>query len=115
MESNVSIDWLKRRTEMERLPKGAYTPEFREQAVRLPETEGLTLRESARRLSLPVGTLRNWVYAARQGKLSEVGKNQKSPSELEMELARVKRELAEVRMERDLLKKAAAYFARGSR
>ena len=29
---------------MERLPKGAYTPEFREQAVRLPETEGLTER-----------------------------------------------------------------------
>jgi len=34
---------------------------------------------------------------------------------LEMELARVKRELAEVKMERDLLKKATAYFARESR
>ena len=35
-------------------------------------------------------------------------------TEIEMELARVKRELAEVRMERDLLKKAAAYFAKES-
>jgi transposase len=44
-----------------------------------------------------------------------VGKNQKPLTYLEMELARVKRELAEVRMERDLLKKAAAYFAKESR
>lgn len=100
---------------MGRLPKATYTPEFRAQAVRLPEAEGLTLPETARRLSLPVGTLRNWVHAARNGKLGEVGKNQKPPSDLEMELARVKRELAEVRMERDLLKKATAYFARESR
>jgi transposase len=49
------------------------------------------------------------------GKLGDVGKNQKLLTELEMELARVKRELAEVKMERDLLKKATAYFARESR
>lgn len=100
---------------MERLPKGIYTPEFREQAVRLHEVEGLTAPEVARRLSLPVGTLKNWIYAARKGKLGEVGKNQEPLTELEMELARVKRELAEVKMERDLLKKAAAYFAKASR
>lgn len=62
-----------------------------------------------------MGTLRNWVYAARRGKLGKVGKKQKPLTDLEMELARAKRELAEVRMERDLLKKAAAYFARESR
>lgn len=100
---------------MERIPRGVYTPEFREQAVRLHEVDGLTVPEAAKRLSLPVGSLRNWVYAARRGKLGEVGKNQKPLTDLEMELARVKRELAEVRMERDLLKKAAAYFARESR
>lgn len=100
---------------MERLPRGVYSPEFREQAVRLHEVDGLTVPEVAKRLSLPQGTLKNWVYAARQGKLAAVGKNQKPLTELEMELARVKRELAEVKMERDLLKKAAAYFARESR
>jgi len=39
---------------------------------------------------LSVGTLRNWVYAARGGKLGEVGKNQKPLTDLEMELARAK-------------------------
>ncbi len=47
-------------------------------------------------MSLPPGTLKNWVYAARQGNLAAVGKNQKPLTDLEMELARVKRELAEV-------------------
>lgn len=100
---------------MERLPKGVYSPEFREQAVRLHEADGLAIPEVAGRLSLPGGALKNWVYAARRGKLGEVGKNRKPLAELEMELARVKRELAEAKMERDLLKKAAAYFARESR
>lgn len=100
---------------MERMPRGVYTQEFREQAVRLHEVEGLTILEVAKRLSLPGGTLKNWVYAARRGELGEVGKNQKPLTDLELELARVKRELAEVRMERDLLKKAAANFARESR
>lgn len=75
--------------------------------MRLHEIEGLTIPEVAQRLSLPGGTLKNWVYAARRDELGEVGKNQKLLTDLEMELARVKRELAEVRKERDLLKKAA--------
>ena len=100
---------------MERIPKGIYTKEFRERAVRLHEVDGLTIPEVAKRLSLPGGTLKNWVYSARGGKLSEVGKNQKPLTDLEMELARVKRELAETKMERDLLKKAAAYFAKNQK
>ena len=94
---------------MERIPRGIYSQEFRGEAVRLHEMDGLTVPEVAKRLSLPQGTLKNWVYAARKGKLREVGKGQRPLTELEMELARVKRELAEVRMERDLLKKAAVH------
>lgn len=52
--------------------------------------------------------------ATRQGKLGEVGKGQKPLSELELEVARLKRELAEVKLERDLLKKCTAYFVRTS-
>jgi transposase len=59
--------------------------------------------------------LKNWVNAARAGKLKEVGQAQKPLTELEMELARVRKELAEVKLERDLLKKFAAYFAKESR
>jgi transposase len=99
---------------MERLPKGVYSPELREQAIRLYESEKLTVSELSKRLSIPKGTLKNWITAARAGKLSDVGQNQRPPTEVELELAKVKRELAEVKMERDLLKKCAAYFARTS-
>lgn len=99
---------------MERLPKGVYSPELREQAIRLYESEKLTVPELSKRLSIPKGTLKNWITAARAGKLSDVGQNQRPPTEVERELAKVKRELAEVKMERDLLKKCAAYFARTS-
>jgi hypothetical protein len=47
--------------------------------------------------------------------LAEVGKGQRLPNELELELARTRKELAEVKMERDLLKKFATYFAKESR
>ena len=92
---------------MERLPGGIYTQEFLAEAVRLHEVEGLTIPEVAKRLSLPGGTLKNRVYAARRDESGKVGKNQKPLTDVEMELARVKRELAEVRMERDLPGKAA--------
>ncbi len=99
---------------MQRLPKGVYSPEFRDEAVRLHLENKLTITEIANRLSLPKGTLKNWVAAYRQGKLGEVGKNQKPLSDLELELARLKRELAEAKMERGLLKKCTATFVRTS-
>jgi transposase len=46
---------------MNRVPKGTYTKEFREQAVRLVVVDGLTQREAASRLSLSVKTLGAWV------------------------------------------------------
>ena len=67
-----------------------------------------------RRLSVAPSTIRYWVKANKEGKLKEVGKQQRPLTEIEMELARVKRELVEVRMERDILKKATAYFAKES-
>jgi transposase len=99
---------------MERLPKGKYTKEFREEAVKLVTEEGLTLPEAGRRLSLPPSTIGNWVKAYKVGKLGNIGKSQRPLTEIEMEVARLKRELAEVKMERDILKKAAAYFAKES-
>ena len=90
---------------MERVHRVICPQEFRAQAVRLQEVGGLMRPELAKRLSLPGGALKNWGYVASRGKLGGVGKNQKPLADLEMEQARVKRELAEVRMERDLLKK----------
>ena len=99
---------------MKRIPKGKYTKEFREEAVKLVTEEGLSLPEAGRRLSLPTSTIRNWVEAFKAGKLGALGKYQRPLTEIEMELAKVKRELVKVKMERDILKKAAAYFAKES-
>lgn len=98
---------------MQRLPKAIYSKEFREQAVMEVQEAGGAVKEVAERLSLPASTLGYWVKVAKTGKLGELGKGQRPMTELELELARTRRELAEVKMERDLLKKAAAYFAKG--
>ncbi len=82
--------------------------------MKLVTEDGLSWAEAARRLSLPTSTLTNWVKAYKAGKLGDVGKTYRPLTEIEMELARTKKELAEVKMERDILKKAAAYFAKES-
>jgi len=99
---------------MEKSSRAKYSPEFRQQSVKFFKESGLALIEAAKRLSLPKGTLKNWIYADKKGELVALGKNQKPLPELELELSRVKRELAEVRMERDFVKKCAAYFAKES-
>ena len=99
---------------MKGIPQGRYTKEFREEAVKMVLEGGISLPEAARRLSLPPSTLRYWVKVQRGGKLGDIGKTQRAGTDIEMELARVKKELVETRMERDLLKKAAAYFAKES-
>ncbi|MBM4208707.1 MAG: transposase [Gammaproteobacteria bacterium] len=50
---------------MQQLPKAAYSPDFRDRAVKLHLDENLTITEISKRLSLPKGTLKNWVAAAR--------------------------------------------------
>ena len=99
---------------MEMIPYGKYTKEFRQEAMQLVIQENLSIPEAARRLNLPTNTLDNWMRKYKAGKLGEIGKNYRPLTETEMELARLKKELATVKMERDILKKAAAYFAKES-
>jgi transposase len=90
-----------------------YTPEFRAEAVKLVTEQGLSQKEAAKRLGIPKGTLANWMAATKaSGRLSAPGT--RSTADLVAENARLRKELAEVRMERDILKKATAYFARES-
>lgn len=89
-----------------------YTPELRAEAVRMVLDQGMTQAEVAERLSLPKGTVANWVAAAKHGRGPVSGA--KTAQELENENARLRKELAEVKQEREVLKKAAAYFAKES-
>lgn len=99
---------------MEKLPKSVFTKEFKEEAVKMIVEGGLSIPEVSRRLSIPRSTLAYWVKLSKEGKLSDSSKKQKAVTEEQMEFTRLKREIVELKMERDILKKAAAYFAKES-
>lgn len=92
-----------------KIPRPAFTPEFRELAVKRVkggETAGVVARE----LGLVEQTLRNWVKAASAGKLNGAGSRTVTPEE--MELSRLRTENARLKRELEIIKKAAAYFAK---
>jgi transposase len=94
---------------MEKAKRARYTLEFKQEAIRLVET-GQSMASVARTLGVVEQTLHNWVKADRQGKLA--GAEKKAVSAEQMEISRLKAELARVKMERDILGKATAYFAK---
>jgi transposase-like protein len=96
------------------IPQGRYTREFRQEAVKLVTQEKLSWTQAAQRLSIPASTIGNWVKAYKEGKLADVGRSYRPLTEVEMELARIKKENITLKMENEILKKAAAYFARES-
>ena len=99
---------------MRGVPQGRYTKEFRQEAVKLVLEQHLSWAKAAHQLSLPTSTLGNWVKAYQEGKLGEIGRTYRPLTEIEMELARVRKENSTLKMENEILKKAAAYFARES-
>jgi len=99
---------------MKGIPRGKYSKEFREEAVKLITEEKLSYPEAGRRLQLASTTIMNWVKAYKAGKLGEIGKDYRPLTEVEIELARTKKENATLKMENEILKKAAAFFARES-
>ena len=90
-------------------PRGKYTLEFKVEAVRLVRG-GQAAAVTAKVLGMPKQTLENWLKLDEKGQLKGVG--DKPVSAEQMELARLRAQLARVTMERDILKKATAYFAR---
>jgi transposase len=92
------------------MSRKTYTREFKLQAVRMLTDQGLSVAEVARRLGVGENCLRNWRQAAQeQGAAAFPGQGNLSPAE--DELRRLRAEVQRLRAERDLLKKAAAYFA----
>jgi transposase len=90
-----------------------YTLEFKQEAVRLVGS-GQSMAAVARSLGIVEQTLFNWVKADREGKLRGAGGKGKL-SEEQMEISRLRSELARVTMERDILGKATAFFAKGQK
>ncbi len=77
--------------------------------------QGFSVAEAATRLNMNQGTLAYWVTQARKaGKNTPAKAGAQSAAELATENKQLRKELAEARMERDILKKATAYFARES-
>lgn len=95
---------------MTKTTRARYTLEFKQEAVRLVDA-GQSQANVARTLGIADQTLFNWVRASRQGQLK--GADSKPVSAEHMEIARLRAELARVKMERDILEKATAYFAKG--
>jgi transposase len=86
-----------------------FTEEFKVGAVRLVLDEGQTVAAAARDLGLTESSLRNWVDRARADRTK--GKTGLTTAERE-ELAQLRKENRELRTEREILKKAAAFFAK---
>jgi transposase len=92
------------------MPRKTYTREFKIEAVRMLTDQGLSVSEVARRLGVCVNCIRNWRNTLRdEGSDAFPGHGQASPAD--EELRRLRAENQRLKAERDLLKKAAAYFA----
>ena len=91
-------------------PRSTYTAEFKLRAVKMVTDQKLSVAEVARRLDVGENLLRTWKKAlAERGDAAFPGHGNLTPAE--DELRRLRAENARLRAERDLLKKAAAYFA----
>lgn len=89
--------------------KKQYTQEFKESAVKLVTEQGYKTAEAARNLGINPNVLGRWKREA-----SGNGRETNNGKELQAELARLRKENQRLKIEREILKKAAAFFARES-
>jgi len=89
-----------------------FTPEFKADVVRLCESGSESVAEVCRRLELTESAVRKWMSQANEPGAAATQRT-RTARELE-ELSQLRRELKQVTMERDILKKAVAFFAKGN-
>jgi transposase len=87
--------------------KNFYSPEFKTQAISLVRDAKRSASEVAKELGINVNTLYNWLSP-----VTDKSAKKTSNDDILLENKRLKKELAQAELERDILKKAAAYFAR---
>jgi transposase-like protein len=91
-------------------PRRSFTDEFKRDAVSMVIDDGRSIVDVARALGIGDGTLGNWVRQARV----DAGDKAGVTTEEKAELAELRRENARLRMERDLLKRATAFWVKES-
>ena len=88
-----------------------YSKEFKLQAAKLVTEQGYSYQNAAKRLGTTGWSIRNWVQQFRQsGELPAQNETQPKADELRQ----LRKEVSQLKMENDILKKAAAYFAKES-
>jgi transposase len=95
----------------EKRPRRSFSPEFKAQTVELVRESGRSIGDIARDLDLTESALRAWV---RQAEIDD-GRREGLTTDERAELARLRRENKVLREEREILKKAAAFFAKETR
>ena len=101
------------------MPRKVFTPQFKEQAVRLASAPGAVVEDVAHELRVATWTLRRWMkeQLGTSRKTPPLGTPQSAPppapsdADLHAQVKRLEAENKRLRMERDILKKATAFFA----
>lgn len=105
-----AVRLLLRGVHMKKSKRRNYTDEFKEEAVKLVTEQHYKVTEAARNLGVHHSLLRRWI----KERSPESESSSKMTVQLKDELKRLKRENEQLRMEREILKKAAAFFAKES-
>jgi transposase len=93
--------------------KKYYSDELKAEALKLILQQGMSHKEVSNLLNIPKGTIASWVSKSKQS-LETIAPGTPSVSDVLAENRRLRKELEKARMEKEILKKAAAYFAKES-
>lgn len=99
---------------MKSIPSRQFTAEYKNEAVKRVFEQHIPQAQVARQLGISIKSLHNWVAQHRAGQLKGSQGVDKLTAE-QLRIRELERELAIAKMERDILKKATAYFAKESK
>ena len=99
---------------MKRIPRRIFREEFKREAIKLVNDQGLTIAEASKKLDIASKSLRTWMKQEQSGELkASLGANKLTTDQLR--IRELERELSIAKTERDILKKATAFFAKESK
>ena len=96
------------------MARRSYTAEFKREAVRLASKAGVSRRQVAKQLGIHPNVLASWLEKVEQGAWNDKP-GAELKSEQQKELERLRREVASLKTDLEILKKAAVYFAKESK